>query len=263
MIATERTTEVWKTQHDFAAEEMRYYAFLYDDWIFPNRYEDFRGLSVLDAGSGPGIQVDLIARYAKDVVAVDLEAIKTTLEQTSIAGSNISYVHADIATMDLCRQFDVVNCVGVIHHTDNPTRTFENLKRHTKKGGKLIVWAYAWEGNTLMRTLIEPLRKMLLGRASHFVLWTLSCVLNGLIYIPVNTIYRIPLKLLPYYEYFGNYRKLSFRRNTINVYDKLNAPQTHFLREQTLSEWFNKREFDDIHISMYRGVSWRASGTKR
>jgi SAM-dependent methyltransferase len=220
-------------------------------------------MEVLDAGSGPGIQARLIAQYAKRVTAVDLEALATTREMTRDLADKIEYVYADIATMDLGRQFDAVNCVGTIHHTDDPDKTFRNLVKHTKAGGRVILWTYAYEGNWLMRNIVEPVRKRVLDRASHETLWMLSSLLNGVLYLPVHTIYLLPLKSLPYYEYFENSRKMSYRRNALNIYDKLNAPETHFITRAQMRSWFNSGEFEDIHISMYMGVSWRGSGTKK
>ena len=162
-----RSTEVWKTQHDAGVEALNTAPFLYREWIYPRRYKDFAGKDTMDAGSGPGIQVRLMAEHARRVTAVDLEAVDTTKAQTKDIAHKVDYVQADIATMDLGRQFDAVNCVGVIHHTDDPGKMFENLFEHTKVGGYLIVWAYAHEGNFLMRTLIEPIRHAFLRRASH------------------------------------------------------------------------------------------------
>jgi len=34
--------------------------------------------------------------------------------------------------MDLGKQFDEVICIGVIHHTDDPSRTFEDLYKHCR-----------------------------------------------------------------------------------------------------------------------------------
>jgi len=263
MVKTDRTTQVWKDQHDFAAEELSKYDFLYKDWIYPHQYEDFRDEDVLEAGSGPGIQVRLLAEHAKHVVAVDREAIATTQTQTGDLKGKVEYIQADIGTMDLGKQFDVVNCVGVIHHTDDPDKTFDNLVRHTKAGGKIVIWAYAYEGNFFARILVEPFRKLFLQNASHRVLWFMSYITNLLLYIPIHTIYRLPFKGFPYYEYFGNARRMSFKRNALNIYDKLNAPQTHFITEGKIRSWFNTGKFEDIHISMYKGTSWRGSGTKK
>jgi len=263
MSPTVRSTEVWKTQHEIAHASLSEFTFLYRDWIFPNTFETMRGKDVMDAGSGPGVQIRLMAEVANSVTAVDLEAIDVSKATTQDLTDRIRYVRDDISTMDLGRQFDVVNCVGVIHHTDDPSVTFANLFRHLKPGGRMIIWAYAEEGNALMKHLVEPLRKRLLDTAPHRVIWGLSVALTAALWPIVHTVYRLPLGFLPYYEYFANFRKLSFHRNVLNVYDKLNAPQQHFLSKATMEAWFNPGDFQDVHLSQYAGVSWRASGTKR
>jgi SAM-dependent methyltransferase len=258
-----RSTDVWKVQHQLGHELLTEFTFLYSDWIHPNTLETFRDKDVLDAGSGPGVQVRFFADVARSITAVDLEALDVTSAKTQDVAGRVLYVRDDIATMDLQRRFDVVNCVGVIHHTDDPTRTFRNLFRHLEPGGRMIIWAYAREGNALMRTVVEPLRKALLDNASHAVLQSLSTMLTAIMWPIIHTVYRLPLRWLPYYEYFGNFRRMSFRRNVLNVYDKLNAPQQHFLSRVDMEAWFNPQDFDEVHISHYKGVSWRASGTKR
>jgi SAM-dependent methyltransferase len=263
MSAATRSTEAWKTQHELAHASLAEFPFLYHDWIYPNTLETFRDKDVLDAGSGPGVQVRLIASTARSVTAVDLEALDVTAATTSELGDRVRCIRGDIATMNLERQFDVINCVGVIHHTDSPGTTFRNLFRHLKPGGRMIIWAYAREGNALMAWAVEPLRKALLDGASHRTLWNISVLLNVALWPVVNTVYRLPVRFLPYYEYFGNYRRMSFRRNALNIYDKLNAPQQHMIPRETIAQWFNGADFEDVHISPYKGVSWRASGTKR
>ena len=258
-----RSTEVWKTQHELAYESLAEFPFLYHEWIYPNTLETLRDKDVLDAGSGPGVQIRLMAQVARSVTAVDLEALDVSEETTRDLVDKVQYIRDDISCMNLNRQFDIVNCVGVIHHTDEPTITFRNLARHLKPGGRMIIWAYAKEGNSLMAHVVEPFRKTVLDKAPHRVIWWLSVLLTAAIWPIVHSIYRLPLKFLPYYEYFENFRRLSFRRNVLNVYDKLNAPQQHFLSRETMESWFNDDDFRDVHLSQYKGVSWRASGTKR
>ena len=260
---SDRSTLVWKIQHDLAYEALNQHVFLYKDWVHPNDENTWRDCDVLDAGSGPGIQVRLLSSTAKSVTAVDLEAIDVSKWKNQGNDKNIKYIKDDIMLMDLGRQFDVVNCVGTIHHTDDPTRTFKNLHKHLKPGGRMIIWAYAREGNGLMRAVVEPLRKLLLDKASHPVIYGLSYFLTTLMWPFVNTLYRLPLRFLPYYEYFGNFRKMSFHRNVLNVYDKLNAPQQYFLPKETIESWFNDSDYENVHISPYMGVSWRASGNKK
>lgn len=176
---------------------------------------------------------------------------------------NVRFVEADIATMDLNRKFDIVFSIGVVHHTDNPDKTVENLKRHVKPGGKLILWVYSREGNLLVRCLVEPMRKLFLSTASAKNLLTLSKIITALLYIPFYSIYMLHLRFLPYYEYSENFRKLFFYRNNLNVFDKLNAPQTVFISKERLLKWFNEKEFEDVHISAYKGVSWRVSASRK
>ncbi len=263
LSTTDRSTEVWKTQHAIAHQSLSEFTFLYWDWIYPNTVETLRDKDVLDAGSGPGVQIRMMAEVARSVTAVDLEALDVSAQKTRDIAGKVTYVRDDIMKMDLGRQFDVVNCVGVIHHTDSPTATFKNLVRHLKPGGRMIIWAYAEEGNYLMKHFVEPFRKAVLDKAPHSVIWGLSVAITALLWPAVNTVYRLPLGFLPYYEYFANFRRMSFKRNVLNVYDKLNAPQQYFLSRATMESWFNSEEFSDVHLSQYAGVSWRGSGTKR
>lgn len=236
--------------------------FLFKNWIYPHTLDDFEGKEVLECGCGGGQHTSFIAPRAKHITAVDLNTIELAKERNKNC-DNIEFVEADIATMDLERQFDVVFAIGVIHHTDNPDKTVENLKRHVKSGGKLILWLYSKEGNFLARTIVEPLRKIFFKNWDREKLLYISKAITVLMYMPIYSLYLLPLKFLPYHDYFRNFRKLSFSRNTLNVFDKLNAPQVEFIGRERVERWFNEMEFENIHISSYNGVSWRGSGRKK
>ncbi len=168
--------------------------------------------------------------------------------------------------MDLGREFDAVVAIGMIHHTDDPDRTFDNLARHCRPGGRIVVWAYSAEGNALARGLVEPLRKLFLRRLPRRALVWLAGALTALLYLPVYTVYRLRLfSFLPYYDYFRNFRRLSFRRNMLNVFDKLNAPQTHFITRQRCERWLAADRFDPESVSIrhYAGVSYSLTGIRR
>jgi SAM-dependent methyltransferase len=237
--------------------------FLFTEWIYPNTLEDFKGKRVLDAGCGHGHHLLMVAPYAKEAVGADLNTASIAREETK-QFPHIKTIEGDIATLTVDQLFDVVYCIGVIQHTDDPHKTFQNLKALTKPGGRLIVWAYSYEGNFLNRTLVEGFKRTLLKPLPSSGRLALSYILTALLYPVVWSIYLLPLKpVLPYYEYFGNFRKLGFRKNVQNVFDKLIAPQTAFLKREEIERWFNPKDFTDIHISYYKGVSWRGSGTKR
>ena len=247
--------EQWKMLQD---DEL----FLFKDWIEPLKLEDFKGKESLECGCGGGQHTAFVAEYAQHHTAVDLNTTDLARERNK-SKNNISYAEADIAKMDLKKQFDIVFSIGVVHHTDDPDATFENMYRHTKTGGRTVVWVYSKEGNWMVDKLVEPVRKKFLVRMSRKSLLGLSKLTTAIMYLPIYSVYLLPLKFLPFYEYFQNFRKLSFYRNTLNVFDKLNAPQVDFISRERIGRWFSPDKFTDIHISPYKGVSWRGSGIKK
>jgi SAM-dependent methyltransferase len=238
---------------------------LFYEWIAPASIEDFTAKDVLEGGCGGGQHTLLVAPVAKSVTAVDLNTIEIARKRNSNA-KNITFVEGDLAKIDLKRQFDVVFCIGVIHHTDDPGLTFENLYRHLAPGGKMIIWTYSAEGNTLMRFGVEPLRKLFFSHLPKSALALLAKSITVMLYLPVYSIYRISVfRTLPYFDYFKKFRELSLQRNVLNVFDKLNAPQTHFITLKRCQVWFNEQRFEPetISIRYHAGVSYSLVGTKR
>ncbi|MDH5638841.1 MAG: class I SAM-dependent methyltransferase [Nitrospinota bacterium] len=246
----------WYDQWSMLSDEE---LFLFEDWIAPNTLEGFRNLDVLECGCGGGQHTAFMAPFARSVTAVDLNTI-TIAEQRCAEYDNVTFLEADIATMDLKQTYDVVISIGVVHHTDDPDRTIANLTRHVKPGGRLIVWVYSEEGNFLVKNMVEPIRRTFLTRLSRTALLILSKMVTASLYPVVYTIYLLPLPFLPYFQYFGSFRNLSFGRNVINVFDKLNAPQTDFINRARVERWFGESRFDKVEIAPYKGVSYRASG---
>ncbi len=249
----------WHDQWSMLSDQER---FLFEDWILPFRMQDFAGKDVLEGGCGGGQHTGFVAEVARSVTAVDLNTADIA-QKRNRDRMNVKFVDADLMQMDLGRQFDVVFSIGVIHHTDDPDRAVANLARHVKPGGRLILWVYSDEGNGLAKSLVEPARKLFLKNMSRPNLLNLSKAITALMYPPIYSVYRLPARFLPYYEYFENFRKLSFERNTLNVFDKLNAPQVQFITRQRAESWFPPAEWRNIHLSPYKGVSWRVSGIKR
>ena len=117
-------------------------------------------------------------------------------------------------------------------------------------------------GNFLVKFIVVPIRKLFLANMKRKNLLILSKIITTLMYLQIFTIYFFPLPFLPYYQYFKNFRKLSFYRNVLNVFDKLNAPQVMFIKKDQAKSWLQNNEFDNVHISSYNNVSWRISGRK-
>jgi len=235
---------------------------LFTEWIWPNKLQEFQGKDALDCGCGGGQHLNFVAPYCKSVLGVDFNTVEIARQHTAHL-TNVTVQEADIAQMNLDRAFEIVYSIGVLHHTDDPDRAFRNIAKHCKPGGRVIVWVYSREGNFLNRTVLEWVKRAVLHKLPRRAVWVLAAVLTSLLYVPIYTLYRLPLTFLPFYEYFTNWRKLSYERNLLNVFDKLNAPQTWFITREQIADWFSEEQFSDVHISSYKGVSWRGSGTKK
>jgi SAM-dependent methyltransferase len=236
--------------------------FLFQAWIYPLTLDELRGKDVLECGCGGGQHTAFMAPYARTITAIDLNTIEIARERNR-QFDHIRFMEADIATIDLGQQFDVVMSIGVVHHTDNPDRTVANLIRHVKPGGLLVLWVYSKEGNFLVEYGVEPIRKFFLRQLPRSKLLHLSRFITALLMPVVFSVYLLPMPFLPYYMYFQNFRRLSFSRNVLNVFDKLNSPQVQFIERTRVERWFDPEQFGDIHISSYCGVSWRCSGRRK
>jgi SAM-dependent methyltransferase len=256
-VSTQAKQGEWAWQWEQVFDENTW---LFPEWIAPNRLADFRDKDVLDCGCGAGQHLHQVAPLCRTVTGIDLNAAEIARRNTA-QHANVTVIEGDIATIDLGRTFDVVYSVGVLHHADDPTRAFRNITRHCRPGGRVIVWVYSREGNFWNRTVVEWVRRLCLRCLPRRAVWWLSYLLAACVSVPVYTVYRLPLRFLPFWEYFQNWRRLPFHRNALNVFDKLNAPQTQFISRAQVEAWFSVAEFTDVHVSSYVGVSWRASGT--
>lgn len=100
---------------------------------------------VLDAGCGNG-RVSALLRECADpatqVVGIDL--VSHDVAQANLAGApNVHFEQADL-TQDLSRlgRFDFIYCQEVLHHTQDPARSFANLCALLNPGGEIAIYVY-------------------------------------------------------------------------------------------------------------------------
>ena len=254
----QKSGDAWKWQWTKYYDEDLW---LFKEWIYPNKLEDFKNKEAVDCGCGAGTQLNFIAPYCKYALGIDLNTYQIAKRNTA-QNKNVEVKKGDISVLKLKKKFDIVYSIGVLHHTSSPTKSFNNIKMLAKKGGRVIAWVYSYEGNFLNREVLESLKNIFFSKLNKNALWIFSIIITLMLYIPIYTVYMLPLRFLPFYEYFQNFRKLDFKMNNLNIFDKMNAPLTHYIKKGAIQRWFNREEFFNIHISHYKGVSWRASGTK-
>jgi SAM-dependent methyltransferase len=95
--------------------------------------------SVLDAGCGTGRVAIELARREMDVVGVDVDA--SMLERARAKDPALTWVHADLAGVDLGRTFDVVVMAGnvmIFLAPGTEAKVVANLARHLAPAGALV-----------------------------------------------------------------------------------------------------------------------------
>ena len=96
--------------------------------IKPNKVESknkFLNPNVLIAGCGTGQQLENIICYEKsNIFAVDLSLSSLAYAKRKMQELNfneIEFLHGDILSLqNIKKKFDVIECVGVLHHMENP-----------------------------------------------------------------------------------------------------------------------------------------------
>ena len=131
------------------------------------RYADpAAALDVLVAGCGTGQEaMGSATRFLNsELLAVDLSltSLAYALRKTEEIGlKNITYAQGDILELDgLGRQFDIVECAGVLHHLADPVAGWRILAGLTKPGGYMLMALYSQLG----RRDLDPARAMIAER---------------------------------------------------------------------------------------------------
>lgn len=135
--ATKRHREQWYFQRfGFTREDQDVHDFL--------RTARF----VLEAGTGTGVDTDLLARNFDGLLfGVDVSsAIDLAFAQLHDR-EHVALVQADIGRLPFRPDFfDVVSCDQVLHHTPDPPAYFRRLARVVRPGGRLLLYVYRRKG---------------------------------------------------------------------------------------------------------------------
>jgi SAM-dependent methyltransferase len=154
-------------------------------WHYPTAYAFCTGhtpapatdmrkpLRILDAGCGTGESTSYLVHMnpGAEVVAIDLsnEALSVAKERLQRAipdqVSRATFVHKSIFDVaELPGQFDLINSVGVIHHTPDPLRALRALADKLAPGGLMHIFVYAAHGRWEIQLMQEALRLLQRGK---------------------------------------------------------------------------------------------------
>ncbi len=139
-------------------------------WNWPAAYSfcagrkpDTNKVRILDAGCGTGVSTEYLVHLnpEAEVVGIDLSggAIAVATERCQRSGADRATFHnLSIYDVDqLPGEFDLINCVGVLHHMPDPIRGIQALAKKLKPGGIFHIFVYAELGRWEIRLTQEAI----------------------------------------------------------------------------------------------------------
>lgn len=124
---------------------------------------------ILDAGCGSGVSTEYLAHQnpEAEIVAIDisqgtLKVAQERINQSIGSTDRVQFHQCSIYDLEsIPGQFDLINCVGVLHHLAEPDRGLQSLVTKLKPGGLLHLFLYAEIGRweiSLMQEALQILR---------------------------------------------------------------------------------------------------------
>ncbi|MEL6382782.1 MAG: class I SAM-dependent methyltransferase [Cyanobacteria bacterium J06626_18] len=122
-----------------------------------------QAVRILDAGCGTGVGTEYLVHLnpAATVVGIDLSAgaLAVARERCQKSGATRAELH-HLSLFDVDQvpgEFDLINCVGVLHHTPDPVGGIQALAQKLVPGGLLHIFVYGelgrWEINLMQEAI--------------------------------------------------------------------------------------------------------------
>lgn len=143
-------------------EKRRYFV---EPHILPfANFDNWRGKKVLEIGCGIGTDAVNFARAGADYYGVELseESLNICKERFKVFGLKGLFLNCNAENLENFlseNDFDLIYSFGVIHHTPNPQRIFQQLSKFLKKNGELRVMLYnkdSWKAMMIEAGFDQP-----------------------------------------------------------------------------------------------------------
>ncbi len=199
----------------------------------------------LDAGCGKGRYTRFLAPHLDGLVALDGSSAVEAAARNLAPFDNVVVVRADLRAAPVpAQRMDLVVCLGVLHHLEDPREGFRALVRLLAPGGRILVYLYSRPATFGARRVALAAARLLRAatvRVPHRVLRILSAPVAASLYVGVVRLGALgaragigPLERLP----MAGYRGKPFRSLLLDTFDRLSAPVEHRYVWSELEPWF-------------------------
>jgi SAM-dependent methyltransferase len=124
---------------------------------------DRQAIRILDAGCGTGCGTEYLVHLnpEAEVIGIDLSegALAVAQERCERSvGGRVKFQHLSLFDVDqVPGQFDLINCVGVLHHTPDPIRGIKALADKLAPGGIMHIFVYGELGRWEVQLMQEAI----------------------------------------------------------------------------------------------------------
>ena len=126
------------------------------------------GKKILDAGTGTGHRITNVADFYKRFNFVGIDISKQSLDIANKLKKQKKIQNIEFDKINLMKsftkigKFDIVLCMGVLHHLSNPSKGLNNITTRLQKDGSVFLYLYGKLGGH-KRMLNKKLVSILLG----------------------------------------------------------------------------------------------------
>lgn len=160
-------------RHPFPNEDRREMYRSHGEYLKKHVFNGDSGKRVLEAGCGTGVMITDIASvipdaeyFCIDFSEASIRSAKKYQERERLTKdylNRMEFVQTDILDISDIGEFDLVESWGVIHHTEDPRKTFGALTSRIGPGGFIRIGVYGDYGNEKRRSQIRHIQSLVHG----------------------------------------------------------------------------------------------------
>jgi len=253
MSSEKRFGYEWHKYHQMDSD----YEIQFLKWISPFGPEIFEDKTVLDAGCGMGRNSFWALKYgAKKLFGFDFDERSVKAAQKNLSAFDNCHVEfKSIYYISWQSEFDIVFCIGVVHHLEDSHRAVENLIRALKPGGLILIWVYGYEGNEWIVRWVNPVREHITSKLPLPVLHLLTYFLS----LP----FWLFLKIFPQKStYLKQLSLFSFYHLHSIIFDQLLPRTARYYKKEEAFRLLAEHDLKKVGISHCNQNSWTVYGYK-